>query len=158
ALTFVLGFDSIPILAEKSLYDMAQWVRGQPEMAAALANMSREQFTLAYREQATQAQAEGAWPEFWRRLTDHFTPFGHAIYDLDFAKALLIDDPAQVLETLKFFLSGEAPDPHIRQAEALAAREQATQAMLNQLRGLRLKLFRSLVEPAQRFAPLREDA
>src|SRR5262249_34858694 len=46
ALTFVLGFDSTPILAEKSLYDLAQWVRGQPEMAAALANMSREQFTL----------------------------------------------------------------------------------------------------------------
>jgi pyruvate,water dikinase len=158
ALTFVLGFDSTPILAEKSLYDLAQWVRGQPEMAAALANMSREQFTLAYREQATQAQASGAWPEFWRRLAEHLTRFGHAIYDLDFAKALLTDDPAQILETLKFFLSGEAPNPHIRQAEAFAAREHATQAMLNQLRGLRLKLFRSLVEPAQRFAPLREDA
>src|SRR6266496_5377495 len=30
ALTFVLGFDSAPIQAEKSLYDLAQWVRGQP--------------------------------------------------------------------------------------------------------------------------------
>ena len=48
ALTFVLGFDSAPIQAEKSLYDLAQWVRGQPELAAALANMSSEQFTTAY--------------------------------------------------------------------------------------------------------------
>jgi len=158
ALTFVLGFDSAPILAEKSLYSIAQWVRGQPELAAALANMSSEQFTSAHREQATQAETDGAWPEFWRRLAEHLTRFGHAIYDLDFAKALLVDDPAQVLETLKFFLSDEAPDPNIRQAEASAAREQATQAMLNQRRGLSLKLFRSLVETAQRFAPLREDA
>jgi pyruvate,water dikinase len=158
ALTFVLGFDSAPILAEKSLYDLAQWVHGQPELAGALAKMSSEQFTSAYREQSTQAVTEGAWPEFWRRLDEHLTRFGHAIYDLDFAKALLIEYPAQVLETLKFFLSDEAPDPHIRQAEASAAREQATQALLNQRRGLSLKLVRPLMETAQRFAPLREDA
>ncbi len=40
ALTFVLGFDSAPIQAEKSLYSIAQWVREQPELAAALANIS----------------------------------------------------------------------------------------------------------------------
>ena len=33
ALTFMLGFDSAPIRAEKSLYDIAQWVREQPELA-----------------------------------------------------------------------------------------------------------------------------
>ncbi|HYL42111.1 MAG TPA: PEP/pyruvate-binding domain-containing protein [Ktedonobacteraceae bacterium] len=159
ALTFVLGFDSTPILAEKSLYDLAQWVREQPELAAALANMSSEQFATAYREQAAQmTAADGVWPEFWRRLADHLARFGHTIYDLDFAKAVLADDPVPVLETLKFFLSGQAPDPYERQATAKAAREQATQTILNQRRGLRLKLFRRLVGSAQRFAPLREDA
>src|SRR6266581_6480108 len=52
ALTFMLGFDSAPIQAEKSLYDLAQWVREQPELAAALANMSSKQFKEAYRKQA----------------------------------------------------------------------------------------------------------
>jgi pyruvate,water dikinase len=159
ALTFMLGFDSTPIQAEQSLYDLAQWVRGHAELATQLASMSGEQFASAYHEQATQAAVtDGAWPEFWQRLTDHLARFGHAIYDLDFAKALLADDPAPALETLKFFLSDEAPNPYVRQATAREAREQATQTMLNQLRGPRLKLFRSLVEPAQRFAPLREDA
>jgi rifampicin phosphotransferase len=159
ALTFMLGFDSTPIRAEQSLYDLAQWVRGHAELATQLANMSGEQFTAAYREQATQGvAADGAWPEFWQRLTDHLAHFGHAIYDLDFAKALLADEPAPALETLKFFLSDKAPDPYVRQATAKEAREQATQAMLNQLRGPRLKLFRSLVGTAQRFAPMREDA
>ncbi len=159
ALTFVLGFDSAPMQAEKSLYDLAQWVREQPELAAVLANMSSEQFTTAYREQAARGEAEdGAWPEFWQRLADHLARFGHAIYDLDFAKAVLADDPVPILETLKFFLSGQAPDPYERQAGASAAREQATQTMLNRRRGFRLRIFRSLVGSAQRYAPLREDA
>jgi hypothetical protein len=87
ALTFVLGFDSAPIQAEKSLYALAQWVRGQPELAATLVNMSSEQFTSAYLGQAAQAETTGAWPEFWQRLNEHLARFGHAIYDLDFAKA-----------------------------------------------------------------------
>src|SRR6266487_5121993 len=157
ALTFLLGFDSAPIRAEKSLYDLAQWVRTQPELAAELEKMSSEQFAAAYRER-TELAEEGAWSEFWQRLTDHLNRFGHAIYDLDFAKALLIDDPVPVLETLKFFLSGNAPDPYKRQATAEAAREEATESTLKNLRGLRLKLFRRLVESAQRYAPLREDA
>jgi len=159
ALTFVLGFDSAPIQAEKSLYDLARWVRGQPELAAALANMSSEQFTTAYRERAARAAtADGAWAEFWRRLANHLARYGHTIYDLDFAKAVLADDPAPVLEALKYFLSGKAPDPHARQEATAAAREQAVQTMLTRMRGMRLSLFRRLVGWAQSFAPLREDA
>jgi len=171
ALTFVLGYDSAPIQAEKSLYDLAQWARSHPDVAARLESMSSEQFTAAYREQAARqpahtaqvAQAtDGAWPdawaEFWRRLAEHLARFGHAIYDLDFAKPVLADDPAPVLETLKFFLSGTAPSPYERQRAAEAARERATRRMLVQLHGTRRGLFRRLVAWAQRFAPLREDA
>jgi rifampicin phosphotransferase len=159
ALTFMLGFDSEPIQAEKSLYDLAQWVRKQPELTAALANMSSEQFTTAYREQAAQDQTAGqGWREFWQRLNDHLARFGHAIYDLDFAKAVLADDPTPVLETLKYFLSDQAADPYARQATAEAARQQATQSQATRLRGLRLRLFQRLVGTAQHYAPLREDA
>ena len=154
ALTLVLGFDSAPIQAEKSLYDLAQWVRGQLELATALATMSGEQFMTAHRERA----ADGAWPEFWQRLDKHLAHFGHTIYDLDFAKPVLADDPLPVLETLKFFMSDQAPDPYRRQATAEAARQQATQTMLTRLQGLRLRIFRRLVRVAQGFAPLREDA
>ncbi len=159
ALTFVLGFDSTPIQTEKSLYDLAQWVREQPELAAALANMSSKQFTTAYHEWAARAAiAEGVWPEFWRRLADHLARFGHTIYDLDFAKAVLADDPAPALETLKFFLSDQAPDPYKRQEKTSVAREQAVQTMLSQLHGRRQALFQRLVRWAQSFTPLREDA
>ena len=36
AQVFVLGFDSAPIRAEKSLYDLATWTRDQPELAESL--------------------------------------------------------------------------------------------------------------------------
>src|SRR5437764_8285404 len=58
---------------------------------------------------------------------------------------------------LKFFLSGNAPEPHARQAASKKAREQAMQTMLNRLRGPSRSLFRRLIGMAQRFAPLRED-
>jgi phosphohistidine swiveling domain-containing protein len=157
ALTFMLGFDSVPIQTEKSLYDLAQWVRTQPELAAQLAGMTSEQFMAAYRQQSAQSAADEAWSEFWRRLADHLARFGHTIYDLDFVKDVLADDPMPVLETLKFFLSDQAPDPYQRQAKASTAREQATQTMLVRLHGLRLRIFRALLRIAQDFAPLRED-
>ncbi|HEX6554687.1 MAG TPA: PEP/pyruvate-binding domain-containing protein [Ktedonobacteraceae bacterium] len=158
ALTFVLGFDSAPIQAEKSLYDLAQWVRGQPKLVAALANMSSAEFAAAYQGGQIAGVDEETWSEFRQRFAAHMARFGDAIYDLDFAKAVPADDPASLLETLKFFLSGEAPDPYARQEAAAAAREQAVQTMLRRLHGLRLSLFRRLLGWAQRFAPLREDA
>jgi pyruvate,water dikinase len=158
ALTFVLGFDSAPIQAEKSLYDLAQWVRGQPELATALANMSSVEIAAAYQAEQMAGVDEETWSGFRQRFEAHMARFGDAIYDLDFAKAVPADDPASLLETLKFFLSGEAPDPHARQEATAAAREQAVQAMLTRLHGMRLSLFRRLVGWAQRFAPLREDA
>ncbi len=158
ALTFVLGFDSAPIQAEKSLYDLAQWVRGQPELAAALRRMSSDEFAAAFQAEQMAGVDEETWSGFRQRFAAHLERFGHAIYDLDFVKAVPADDPSSLLETLKFFLSGEAPNPYARQEKAAAAREQATQSMLARLRGPRLALFRRLVEWAQRFAPLREDA
>jgi pyruvate,water dikinase len=68
------------------------------------------------------------------------------------------DDPAPLLETLKYFLSGQARSPYERQGGAALAREQATQSLLARLKGIRLRFLRFLVQAAQRYAPLREDA
>lgn len=164
ALTFLLGYDSEPIRSEQSLYDLAQWAREQEGLADVLKNMSGTQFIAAYRgDVMPEADAINAvptgdvWPEFQQRFAAHLAHFGHTIYDLDFAKPVPADDPTALLETFKFFLSGEAPDPRTRQAKSTAAREQAVQTMLARLRGLRRSWFRRLVQWAQFFAPLRED-
>jgi pyruvate,water dikinase len=171
ALTFMLGFDSAPIQAEESLFVLARWAREHPELAAGLERMSGREFTAAYdayrresRDMATQPvtaagmSTGGAWVDFWRRLEEHLDRFGHAIYDLDFADPVLADNPAPVLETLKFDLSGAAPNPYERQAVARTMRHRAMRRMLTRLRGARRAVFLRLVDLAQRFAPLREDA
>ena len=133
ALVYMLGYDSAPIRAEKSLFDLAQWVQTQRQLAAALTAMSGEDFAALYLAQTerqggaaaaadTANGAEGAWPEFWSRFTQHLDLYGHTIYDLDFAKAVPADDPAPLLATLKFFISGEAPSPYDRQAAAARQR------------------------------------
>jgi pyruvate,water dikinase len=157
ALTFMLGYDSAPIRAEESLYDLAQWVRTQDDLSTVLQNMSGARFASAYQTAHIDGIDETLWSAFCQRFTAHLAQFGHAIYDLDFSKPVPADDPVTLLETLKFFLSGNAPDPHARQAASKKAREHAMQTMLNRLRGPSRSLFRRLVGMAQRFAPLRED-
>jgi amidase len=84
--------------------------------------------------------------------------FGQELFEQAQAAAVPADDPAPLLDTLKFFLGDRAADPHARQAAAAAQREAATRAVLARLHDPRRDLFRRLLAPAQRFAPLREDA
>ena len=158
ALSFMLGFDSAPIQAEKSLYDLAMWARIQSDLTAYLTRTSSAEIIAAYQSQTSPIGDVESWREFCERFQEHLNRFGHAIYDLDFAKAVPADDPAPLLETLKYFLEGQGRNPYERQAETVSAREQATQSMLARLKGLRLKWFTKLLRWAQQYAPLREDA
>jgi rifampicin phosphotransferase len=160
ALTFLLGYDSAPIRAEKSLYDLAVWARDQPDLAAYLTRSTSGDIAARYQSASSTASPEAAdsWSVFCRRFSEHLDRFGHAVYDLDFAKGLAVDDPAPLIEALKHFLTVEARNPHERQAAAAAAREQATASLHLRLRGLRARLFKRLLPWAQCYAPLREDA
>jgi rifampicin phosphotransferase len=158
ALTYLLGFDSAPILAEKSLYDLATWARTQPELAGYLTSTPSAHIADAYRPSSAPIADADSWREFCRRFLAHLERFGHAIYDLDFAKSLAVDEPAPLLEALKYFLTGEARSPHERQSAAAAARERAMQSLLSRLKGLRRRWFTRLVQWAQHYAPLRENA
>jgi pyruvate,water dikinase len=158
ALAFLLGFDSAPIQAEKSLYDLASWTRTQPELAGYLAHASSKDIAAAYASRTEPSAVVESWRQFTGRFARHLDCFGHAVYDLDFASSVPADDPEPLLKALKYFLSGEARSPYERQAAAALAREQATESLLARLKGLRLRLIRPLVRTAQRYAPLREDA
>lgn len=152
AATFLLGFDSLPLRAEKSLFELARWVRADPGLAAALAAGSSAELL------ADRAAATPRWPELWRRLQRHLDSFGHLVYNLDFANPVAADDPAPLVDTLRFYLDGEPVDPDVRQLRSAVAREAATTAVLTRLDGPRRWLFRRLLDWAQAAAPVREDA
>jgi pyruvate,water dikinase len=158
ALTFLLGFDSAPIRAEKSLYDLAMWARLEGELAGYLGRASGKDLAAAYESPSAALAGGESWREFIGRLAEHLNQFGHAVYDLDFAKSVPAEAPGSLLETLKYFIAGQGRNPYERQAAAAAAREQATESLLARLSGLRLRWFKRVLRWAQRSAPLREDA
>ncbi len=156
--TYLMGFDSTPILAEKSLYDLAEWVRSCSGLTTYLNNTSAPQLVAQLGNGKTPPGVNADdWCEWQSRFQAHLQHYGHTIYNLDFANPVPADDPAPLLETCKLFISGQGVNPHTRQQAAAERREQATQAILKRLKGLRLKLFRKFIAPAQRYAPLRED-
>lgn len=155
---FLLGFDNLPIQAEKSLYDLAGWVRGRSGLESYIQNTSAAQLAAeVVKDPAPAKVSANDWREWRARFQSHLKKYGHTIYNLDFANPVPADDPAPLLETCKLFLSGQGVNPYERQRRAVWQRDEATKAILARLRGVRLKLFRKLVFRAQNYAPLRED-
>jgi pyruvate,water dikinase len=155
--TYLMGYDSSPIRAEKSLYDLAEWARTRAGLAAYLEDTPAASLADRLDDGVPPGVDADDWREWQSRFRAHLQQYGHAIYNLDFGNPVPADAPAPLLETLKLFLRGQGVDPHARQRASADRREQAVQAVQGRLRGLRLKLFRRFLAPAQRYAPLRED-
>lgn len=159
AQTFLLGYDSEPIRAEKSLYDLASWARGVPGLAGTLLNKPTVALVEAQRTGLPPAGADpGLWKEWHRRFQEHLGRFGHAVYNLDFGCPVPADDPAALLETVKFYLRGQGNDPHERQRLSAARREDQTSQAISRLGPGRRAVFIRLLRWAQNAAPIREDA
>lgn len=156
--TFLLGYDSIPVLAEKSLYELAEWARTHSGLAEYLHSTATDRIVGQLEGDRAPSGIDSAdWLAWRARFQAHLKQYGHTIYNLDFANPVPADDPAPLLETCKLFLSGQGTNPFTRQEAAAQNREQATQDMMSKLKGLRLKLFQKFIAPAQRYAPLREN-
>src|SRR5215203_3043475 len=94
AQTFLLGFDSMPIRAEKSLYDLATWSREHPGLARTLAGTPSEQILdLLGAEGPPSGVDREEWREWRARFQSHLDRYGHAVYNLDFVNPVPADDP-----------------------------------------------------------------
>ena len=159
ALTFILGFNSLPIRAEKSLYDLGIWARQQAALADYIRRAPTPQLVMDLAQMEPPADVPAAtWTVFRERFNDHLARYGYTIYDLDFLKPTPADDPSPLLETSKVYINGQGGDPHARQ-ESLAAKREAAMATVRARyrRGLRRWLFEKTVGWVQRMTPLREE-
>ncbi|MEL4503476.1 PEP/pyruvate-binding domain-containing protein [Luteococcus sp. H138] len=145
AATFLVGFESRPIQAEKSLWALAQWCHTQPELSQAL---------VANRDLAGVPGAE----DFHARLEEHLARFGHTVHNLDFMVPVPADDPRSVLETLRWYLSGKGTSPDERLAQQAADREAAEAQLFERLDPARKAILQPLLAKAQHLAPVRADA
>src|SRR4030095_9050531 len=89
------------------------------------------------------------WHEWHTRFQVHLSAYGHMVYNLDFMNPVPADDPVPLLETVRFFVSGNGVDPYERQRRLAMRREEATAAVLARLDPARARAFRRLVHWAQ---------
>jgi pyruvate,water dikinase len=156
--TFLMGFDSIPIRAEKALYDLAQWCQEHEALASYLATAPTDEVLAQLDDGQTPDEVPSDdWDALRAQFRQHLADYGHQIYTMDLAKPLPADEPTPILETLKMFVAGRGKDPHERQQAYVERREQAVQAIQPRLRGLKRWAFDKLLNWAQSQAPLRED-
>ncbi len=238
----LMGYNSIPVQAEKSLYDLAKWSRQYSELVEFLLNTPTEKLVEGLRKPSSiplppsfsqtwekeggemhpsprigrgnegegveeippspsigiRVEGEGSrqlppspnfgrgtegegelppspaigggiegegylslpsqWCEFQSRFQAHLEKFGYIIFELDFAKALPLDHPEPMLETIKMYLRGEGVNPHARQRASEEKRLQTAQTMLGRLKGLKRWVFTKALNWAQSLAEVREDA
>ena len=156
--TFLMGYDSVPIMVEKVLYDLAAWINSHSQLALYFSHTTAGELAVQFlKDEPPRAVDPEEW-RAWRVLFQaHLDQYGHTIYNLDFANPVPADDPAVLLDTIKLFLSGQGVNPYMRQEAAIHRRQEAVDSMLGRLKRLRLKLFRKTIAPAQRYAPLREN-
>jgi rifampicin phosphotransferase len=159
AQTFLLGYDSEPIRAEKSLWALASWVRGVPGLASAIRETPTTALAGSQRTGSPPAGVdEDLWQQWRPRFQEHLDRFGHAVYNLDFASPVPADEPSALIETVKFYLQGRGTDPNERQRLSAERRETLTARMTARLGPRRRAAFLRLLRWAQTTAPIREDA
>jgi pyruvate,water dikinase len=156
--TFLLGFDNIPLQAEKALYDLAQWCQERPALAEHLSRTpSRELAACIHGGQVPLGLDSGDWQEWQDRVGSHLERYGHSIYTLDFGNQLPLDDPAPLLETLKLFIAGQGQSPYARQQAFAERRRAALASTRERLKGIKRWAFEKSLRWAQSLVPLRED-
>jgi len=159
AQAFLLGYDSEPIRAEKSLWDLAGWARSDPALTTALVERPTAELAGCQRTGSPPAGVDTVlWQEWRSAFQEHLDRYGHAVYNLDFASPVPADDPSALLATVKFYLRGQGTDPHERQRLMSERRESLTAEMAGRLGPRRRAAFLRLLRWAQDTAPIREDA
>lgn len=154
ATEFLLGFDSAPIRAEKSLFELGRWCQQDDALTETL----RSPETDALADVPPEGVAAQRWADWRARLDGHLAAYGYTIYNLDWINPVPADDPAPVLAALRHVLSGAATDPAERQQRAADRRVRLTEALFDRLDPARRALARKVLNFAQTWAPIREDA
>ncbi len=147
--TYLLGEDSLPIQAEKALYDLAAYLQRAP------VGELTERWAAGDAPPGIEAEA---WREWRERTQAHLDRYGYSIYNLDFAVPIPAHDPTPVLQALVVFVRGEGRDPHARQERFLERRRQAVEAVHARTRGLKRWIFDKTLRFARTHTRLREDS
>lgn len=160
---FLLGFETVGVRSEKSLYDLSRWLKERPALADYVLQTPSDRLAEDLsRENPPEHLPAGLpadlWCEWRERFQAHLKTFGRTTYEFDFSNPTPMEMPVLLLDAVKSFLTGIAHNPHERQREAVEKREQATRTVLQRTGWPRRGLFEKLLRWAQETGPVREDS
>jgi pyruvate,water dikinase len=157
--TLLFGFETMPVRAEKSLFDIATWLKDKPALANYTLQTLTENLLADFkRETPPEGIPVDLWAEWQARLNEHFCQFGRTAYEFDFANPTPAEAPNPQFEAIKLFLEEKATSPYERHQTAVEKREQATQSILERLGWPRKGWFEKLLKWAQETGAIREDS
>jgi pyruvate,water dikinase len=154
--TLLMGWDNIPVRSEKSLYDLAMWIRENDELSEHILDTSSHD--LVGNLEKPDSVPVPLFPDFAARFETHLERYGHLIFQMDFAEPLPRDHPELLLETIKMYLCGQGTNPHERQRASEEKRIQTAEIMRNRLKGFKRWAFVKALNWGQSLAEVREDA
>lgn len=159
ATVFLVGSDTTSLRAEKSLFDMAEWLKQSPTLAELISNTATGELLALMSQPVAPAGVDApAWEEWKQRFQQHLNRYGRTAYEFDFANSTPMETPGPTMDALKSFLSGKGSNPYQRHQEAIEKREKATSTVLART-GWPLKgWFKGLLGWAQETNPMREDS
>lgn len=148
---FLRGFPSQTVDAETELEVLAGQVRASDELRVLVTAGP----AAGLPEALATTPAGRAWLAAFARYLDRY---GHQVYNLDFVAPTQADDPLPVLLSLKAMVRQPEGDPRARQRAIVAERDARVEETARAFDPLRRRLFRLLLDWAQRFGPDREAA
>jgi pyruvate,water dikinase len=159
ASVFLLGADTRALRAEKSLYDLAAWLKqANPVLARYALKTHTEEILADFQTGRPRADVPaGIWQELHTRFEAHMAEYGRTAYEFDFSIPTPAETPGLQWEAVKAFLEERSGNPHDRQEKARCGREEATTEMQRRLVWPVKGLFNRLLQWAQETGPMRED-
>jgi rifampicin phosphotransferase len=159
ATTFLVGTDTVSLQAEKSLYDLAEWIEQDAHLTTYVQCTGTgdllERMKGGNTPEDVPAQVWIAWCDrFW----EHLQRYGRTAYEFDFAMPTPLEKPGPMIDAIKGYLSGESSSPHARQQEMVERREALTRQILARTHWPLKGWFTRLLRWAQETGPMRENS
>ena len=159
ATVLLMGWNNIPVRAEKSLYDLAMWCREHTGLADAILATPSDRLNAQLKNGPLPAGVtEDEWAELKKRFDQHLGQFGYIIFQLDFAAPLPVDNPAPMWQNVRMYLRGEGTNPYERQQKSAQKRLETAETMHSRLKGIKRWIFVKALNWGQSMAEVREDA
>jgi len=155
----LFGFENTPVRAEKSLFDIATWLKEKPMLSDYTLQFEAESLIANFKQKTrpTGIPAD-LWDEYLSRFEGYFEEFGRSAYEFDFANPTPAEAPSPQFDAVKVFLEGKGINPYVRHQEAVDKREQATESILKRIGWPRKKWLQKLLNWAQETGAIREDS